>query len=517
MVGAWRAALLAATATLSTLPPLAAQAPGPAPVARQQHDTLTLGLEDALTRATRSGQEVRIAETGIDAASSRLGAARAARLPQLSSSFAYTKTFASIFEGGGIELPDSLEFDPDPTGSLQDRVAYLEDRTPEAGLMGLGQLFSSMPFGQENVYVAGLTGSQVLYAGGRISAGIAMAEAGLAAAEEQLAEDRAQVELDVTRAYYRAVLSAELVDIAVAALEQAEDFLDEERLRFQAGRASELDVLRAEVDAANLRPSLIAARNGAELAELDLKRLVDVPMDQPLQLSTDLDPSAPEGTPWTPPPPDLVARTRPAVVALERVLAMREGQVQMARAAFKPTVALQMSYARQAFPEGVFGLDTDWRADWTGGVVLQLPIFSGGQRGADVQTARAEANAARFRLRQLEELVELEYRQALAERERAHSEIDARRRTVEVARRVHELTVLRYERGLATQLEVASARVGLLTARTNLVQALADERIAEATVERALGGRQAATRLPGGAPEERPGEAAGRGGGDDER
>jgi outer membrane protein TolC len=52
--------------------------------------------------------------------------------------------------------------------------------------------------------------------------------------------------------------------------------------------------------------------------------------------------------------------------------------------------------------------------------------------------------------------------------------MQARQRTVEVAQRVYDLTVLRYERGLATQLEVSDARLSLLQARTNLAQAIAD-------------------------------------------
>lgn len=496
MVGAWRAAVLAAAALLATLPPLAAQQPS-----SETYDTLSLALDEALTRAARTGQEVRMAEAGVDAASSRLGAARSARFPQLSSSLVFTKTFASVFQGSGFEIPDSLKFEPNPDVPLEERLAYLEDKTPMAGLAGLGQLFSDMPFGQENAYLAGLTGSHVLYSGGRVSAGIRMAEAGLSAAEEQLHEDRAQVELDVTRAYYQAVLARELLDIAEAALDQADAFLEQERLRFGAGRASELDVLRAEVQASNLRPRLIEARNATDLTALDLKRLVDVPMDQPLRLTTSLEladgPSGP-----APPtlPPDAVARARPAVVALERLVTVREQEARLARAAFLPTVALQMNYMRQAFPTQPLRVDADWRTDWTGSLVVDFPLFSGGRRDADLHAARAEAGTARLRLRQLQEAVELEYRQALGERERARSEIDARQRTVEMAARVHDLTVLRYERGLGTQIEVSEARIDLMSARTHLARALADYRIAEATVLRSLGGHEAARRLGSGNP-----------------
>jgi outer membrane protein TolC len=83
--------------------------------------------------------------------------------------------------------------------------------------------------------------------------------------------------------------------------------------------------------------------------------------------------------------------------------------------------------------------------------------------------------------------VSLQYEQAVGERRRAAAAILARQQTVAQAQRVYDLTVLRYDRGLATQLEVSDARLALLQASTNLALALSDFYIAEATVSRALG------------------------------
>ena len=80
----------------------------------------------------------------------------------------------------------------------------------------------------------------------------------------------------------------------------------------------------------------------------------------------------------------------------------------------------------------------------------------------------------------LRESVQLQYEQAYGEKRRALSAMQARQRTVDVAQRVYDLTVLRYERGLATQLEVSDARLSLLQARTNLAQAISDFYTADA-------------------------------------
>jgi outer membrane protein len=269
---------------------------------------------------------------------------------------------------------------------------------------------------------------------------------------------------------------------------QADTFLVQQRLRQQAGVASDLDLLRAEVAAENLRPQAIGARNAASLATLDLKRLIDLPLDRPVRLTTPLAvPSAQQlATPQVD-PRQLLAR-RAAVQAAERQVAIREQQVRIARGGYLPSVDLTVNYAKTAFPPGVFGFrGQDWRTDFTAVVGMRVPIFNGFRTRSEVQEAQVNLLSERLRLTQLRENVELQYEQALGEKQRAAADIAARRRTVEQAQRVYDLTVLRYEQGLATQLEVTDARLSALQASTNLAQALAAFYLADAGVARALG------------------------------
>lgn len=455
---------------------------------RAQTDTVELSLPAAVGRALGESQEVRLARAQVEIAEAQVRETRAGVLPQVDANLAYTRTFASAFDGGGgFELPDSLRFEPDTTASLAERVRYLERRTPLAGLAGIGSLFSDLPFAQENVYSASISGSQVLYSGGRTGAALRIARDFREAARLTLAEEEAEIELQVRSAYFRALLAQELEDISLAALEQAEAFLAQERLRLSAGRASELEVLRAEVSRDNLRPQVVEAQNLAGLALLELKRLVDLPLSAPVRLTTPLE--APGAAPALTAEAAEATAGRAAIAAAERQVAMREEGVRIARGAFLPSVNLQMNYGRQLFPSGAFQFDGDWRTDWTATLGVQVPIFSGGQRLAQLQTARIEAERARLQLAQLREGVQLQYEQAAGERERSRAAIAARQTTVAAAQRVHDLTALRYQQGLATQLEVSQARLELLQARTNLAQAVADFFIADAALTRAAGVR----------------------------
>lgn len=457
--------------------------------AQSPTDSVAMTLEAALARSTGESQEIRLARSQVEYARSQVRAARSAALPQLDGTLAYTRTFDSPFSGGGtVELPDSLRFEPDPTASLEERVRYLEDKVPNAALGSLGALFGNLPFGRPNTYIASIGGSQTLWSGGRVGAALRIANEFQAAAELQLAEQVADIELQTRTAYFNALLAQEMEDIANAAVVQAEAFLRDEELRRRAGTSSDLDVLRAEVALENLRPQLISARNAAELAKLDLKRLIDVPLEQPIALTTPL--VQPSGEDLASPTIDsraLLAR-RAALEAQERLVTIREQQVRIARGASLPSVGLSFNYGRQLQPARTFGFSGEtWRKDFSATIGVQVPIFNGFRRQAEVQQARIELEQERLRLSQLRENLQLQYERARGEKQRAAADLAARQRTVEQAQRVHDLTVLRYQQGLATQLEVTDARLALLQSRTNLAQAISAFYLADAGVARAAG------------------------------
>ena len=457
-------------------------------------DTATLSLQEALTRAFTQSEEIRLARNQVELADAEVSSVRAGALPQINGNLGYTRTFESQFSGGDtFQIPDSLQFTPDSMASIQDRLRYLEQNADIAGLGGLGTLFGNLPFGQPNAYTASLSGSQLLFSGGRVGAALRAARAFRESARFQLQEQQADVELSVRTAYYRALFSQELERISAAAVEQAERFLAQERLREKSGAASELDVLRAEVALANLRPQLVASRNSAEFATLELKRLINVPATQPLQLTTPL--TAPTAEAMREVADSMVnLEQRAAVQAAERNVRMREMGVKIARGSFLPDITFSAVYGRLGYPVDPFNwTGVTWRTDWSATIAMRIPIFDGLRRNAQLDQAQTNLSNSRLQLAQLRENVQVQYQQAVGERRRAQEVITARQQTVAQAQRVYDLTVLRYDRGLATQLEVSDARLALLQARTNLAQALSDFYVAEATVVRALGGSATTT------------------------
>ena len=118
---------------------------------------------------------------------------------------------------------------------------------------------------------------------------------------------------------------------------------------------------------------------------------------------------------------------------------------------------------------------------------LEFPFFQGTRTFGAVARARAELRQAEIERDQARAVAAIQFRTACDEVERSLAALAARRGTVQLATRGHELARIRYENGISTQLEVSDARLRMLQARANEAEALRDYRLALAALEHALG------------------------------
>jgi outer membrane protein TolC len=251
---------------LAFLTPLPAVLGAQATADRATVQPRLLTLDEAVRTAEAQSEAIRIARAGVQRAQGQQYQARSQYLPQVNASAAYTRTLASQFSsiGGNAPPVDTTKPLPPPapcdqyllgpTATTEERLAGLEN----ASRCSLGgnpfSSFGSLGFGAKNQYNLGLSFSQNLFAGGRIRAQNAVANAGRTSAEIELAAQRAQIRLDVTQAYFDAALADRLVALAESSAVQTENVLRQTQLARNVGNVSEFELLRAQVSSANQRP-----------------------------------------------------------------------------------------------------------------------------------------------------------------------------------------------------------------------------------------------------------------------
>jgi outer membrane protein len=422
-------------------------------------DTLRLSLDEAVERALETGEEVQLVRESIIQAEEEITQVRSGALPQVSGNLTYNRQLRSIFDDlGGAAPPDNGMDGEDP--------------------------FAGLPFGRPNTWIASLSINQTLYAAGQVSIGLDIADRVRSLLRYELEEVRAELSQEVRQAYFQSVFTTLLIEIAEEAWELADRQLREVEDFERQGVASELDVLTARVERDNLEPAIVDATNGARLALQNLRRLVNLPRDQPLELTTeleaellDVDREALEAA----------VRDRAALRAAEEMIRIEEDQVRLARAGYRPTAAAFAEFGYQSFPTTVFPQD-EWREDWVVGVQLSVPIFNGFRTRAEVAEARSGVRQSELEYRQAEEGLLLEFDQVMAEFDASLTQVEARRGTVEQADRALELAELRFAAGSATALELSNARLNLQQARVNEVESLLNYVDALARLERVSGG-----------------------------
>ena len=462
-----------------------------------------LSLADALRIAETASEDVGIARAATDRAHGEQMRARSERFPQVFASLGYTRTLASQFEDIAENAPprnpqalDPIDNDPNdpfpatcfnylnPAGTTTERLTGLENA---ARCTSAGFDFAALPFGQRNNWTLGLDVQQTLFAGGRVSAQTRMAGAGRRIAETSLASARAQLVLNVIEAYYDAALADRLLAIAVSTLEQAETTLRHTQLARQVGNQPEFELLRATVTRDNQRPILIQRQSDRDIALMRLKQILNLPLAEPLTLTTPLDDTTAvipaRLTSGLAAPVDSVApAARAPVRQATEAVEVSANALRIARSQRLPQVNVNMQYGRVAYPRaGVPGWN-DFSTNWTVGVALQVPLFTGGRITGDVRVAQADLEEARYRLTQARELSELDSYAAMARLEAAESSFAASAGTAQQAARAYQIAEVRYREGISTQVELSDSRILLEQASANRALAARDLAVARARI-----------------------------------
>ena len=480
----------AAVPALAQIPP--STTPPTAPRATQIR---ALSLADALRIGEENSEAVGIARAGVMRARGEQFRARSQLFPQVGGALRYARTLASEFEslssGGEPPDPNAPAVPPGPcdqyirdaSSTTPERLQGLEDATRCAtGGNPFGDL-GDLPFGQANQYNIGLNISQNVFSGGRIAAATRIASAGRRAAEIGLTSALAEMRLTVTEAYFDAALRDRLLQIAESSLVQTETVFRQTKLMRQVGDKSEFDLLRAQVARDNQRPLVIVRRTERDMAYLRLKQLLDLPYDAPLDLAMDLLTADATGHLASPMPgataPDTSAQGRSTVRQAAEAVEVQEGILRIQRAQRLPFVSAFMNYGRVAYPTGgVVPVWSDFRENWTVGIDLSLPIFTGGRIRGDVLIAEADVSEARLEVEQTTELAALEARAAISALAEAEAAWEASAGTAEQASRAYSIAEVRYREGISTQVEVTETRLQLLLAQATRAQTGRDLQVA---------------------------------------
>jgi HAE1 family hydrophobic/amphiphilic exporter-1 len=399
--------------------------------------TRMLTLEEALAIAAEKNRDIEKARAYIAWAQGKYVEERAAAFPQLTASA-------------------SLGWDQDESQKIYSpmQTARTERRSAQIGL------------------------TQPLFTWGQVSAAIRAAKVGLQSADEQLRLYRQAAGRDVSAAFYEVLLARELHTLAIHSLEQKQRHREEARRKFQAGVATDYDVLAAEVSVENARPETIRTENQIRTARERLRFLLAIEsgeIDVTGSLKADLTPHRSYEEAFA-----MAREKRPDLGDLRYRIGVAKELVVLAGAQDKPRVDLKGSYGWNYLEQpSVYGDGPSWAV----GVQLSYPFFDGFRTQGRV--AQAESDLQRLRIDEAKRIdaVALEAREAVNAVRESEEIVRSLAGTVSQAERLLVMAEKGYELGVKTRLEVEDAELNLRQAKSSLSRARRDYLVARVNLD----------------------------------
>lgn len=324
----------------------------------------------------------------------------------------------------------------------------------------------------QNIFTGGgLTGLRAAAAAGRDAAGYAKEEAS------------GRVRYAARAAFFDAVLAEEVLRINEEALGLAEEMLGTIRARFKKGEASNYELLRQRVEAANVRSEASRSRNNVERKKNLLKGILGLDADVVISLEGELEFLPAEKDPAR--MKSLAALSRPRLREMKSLVESADMSVRAARSGYYPGVF--MDIANISNREEAFSQEDRWLNYWEARVSVSVPIFQGGAVRARVDESKAEHRRTRLLLDQAMRDVEIEVENALLDISSSAERVGFQEENVETAREAYAIISRRYAEGQASHLDVMDARLALSEAEMYYAGSLKEHSVARAGLELAVG------------------------------
>jgi outer membrane protein len=416
-----------------------------------------LTLQESIDIALKQSVIIHSAKEGVYGADAQKKEAFTGFLPKLSTSYNYTRYNTEpffVFPG----IPPLIPAGNLITGTINNYTWALEVRQP-------------------------------LFAGGGILANYQAGKAGSEIARFDETVTTLDLVQDVKIAYFNILKAERLLDVALQSVEQLKAHRDIAQNFFDVGLIPRNDLLRAEVELANGRQSLVKADNGVELAKSKFNTVLRRYINTPTKVEDIL-----SYKPFVTPLDDCLKtalENRPEIKSTSMKVNQAQSMVRVAKSEFFPSVNAIGHYERYGDTPEVSGTPYKDRESWYVGVNANWNFWEWGRTKYRVDYRRSLENQSNDALQNVRDQVALDIKNAWLSAHEAEKQIQVSQKAIEQAEENFRISEERYKEQVGTSTDVMDAQTLLTRAKSDYFTALGDYNISLARLERAMG-----TRLP---------------------
>lgn len=358
------------------------------------------------------------------------------------------------------------------------------------GGTGTGGTGTGTTTSQQNLAIArntstlGISASQVIYNNDVVLASKASKYSRLYY-KQNTESNKIDLVSDVSKAFYDVLLSTRQLDIIKADILRLRRSLKDAYARYQAGVVDKTDYKQATIALNNALASQKQTSEAIKAKTAYLKQVMGFDPNRRLVLSYDsarLSGQAVIDTNQT-----LAYNNRIEYRLLETQKNLQNLNVSYYRWGFLPSLSAVGAYSLAYFNDSFSNLYSNGLPNSYVGLTLNIPIFTGGRRLANLSKARLQVKRADLDLENTRNAINTEYTQALAAYKSNYTNWVLLSENVTLAQDVYKVVELQYREGIKTYLDVIVAQADLRTAELNYYNALFQLLSSKIDLQRALG------------------------------
>ena len=426
-------------------------------------------LEDALRIALSENVSVKVADKEIERTGYAKKGAYASLFPQIDGSASYQRTIKKQVMYMDFDMP-GMGGGSDESGGGAGGI------TPGGGI----------EVGRWNTWSTGLTAAMPLV-NAQLWQSLKISAQDVELAVEKARGSRLEMVTQVKNAYFNVLLAKETFDVYKNVYENALANYNRTELKYNAKKASELDLTRAKSTLQNSIPEVYDAESSIVLGLWQLKAVMGVDLDMNIDVTGSLRDYA--ETMFY----DIHSNDDPS---LDRNTSLRQLAIQaeelantikLQQYAYIPSLAVSFSYSLNAMTNDFKFSEYKWSPYSAVGLSLSIPIFSGGKRLNQVKQAKVQYSELEMQRYETERQLRIAIRQYLNVMETAMQNYTAAQVAEQTANKAYEIARSSYEVGKSTLTDLNDALLALVRAQLSVSQSIYSFIVAKSGLEQTLG------------------------------
>ena len=300
-------------------------------------------------------------------------------------------------------------------------------------------------------------------------------------AVEQARSSKIAMVKQVKQAFYAVLLAQASYDVMNQVYENAQKNYEKTLQRFNVGKVSEVERLRAQVSMLNAEPNVSSAENAVLLATWQLKAVMGINLDTDVEVVGNLnDYTEALLTPYV---SEEDLSNNSSLMQLDIQDRMLESTIRMQKKQYLPTLAASINYNYSAMGDEKLS----WFPSSTAALSLSVPIFDGFQKRYNIKQSKVTRNMLALQREDTERNLRIAIRNYNDQMALCVKNYQAADATVEIAQKSYDISAKMYEVGKATLVELNDAQLALQQAQLTQAQAVYNFMVTKASLDELIG------------------------------